>query len=218
MPPVWFSCRRSPRLRRTHVSSSVSLRCAPTTCSTQAPEEAFDTLTRIAAEVCRTDIALITLVDEARQWFKPSVGIDIGETPRDVSFCGHAIIGDDVFVVDDATKEDRFAGNPFVVAESGARMCAGAPLISAEGLAVGTLYVISDRPGHLDQAQLRMLRTLAAQVVSHLELRAVSSRLAHALEDKSEVERALRHEASHDQLTGLANRRLSSRRSNLRSR
>src|SRR4051812_26423777 len=93
------------------------------------PEEVFDDLTELAAKICDAPIALITLVDENRQWFKAKVGIDVAETSRDISFCGHAINQSELFIIPDATKDKRFAGNPLVVSDPKIRFYAGAPLV-----------------------------------------------------------------------------------------
>jgi PAS domain S-box-containing protein len=135
------------------------------------PEEAFEELVRLAATICDAPIALISLLDETRQWFKARVGMEPQETPREISFCGHAIHQPDVFIVHDAQLDPRFADNPLVTGEPRIRFYAGAPLLTPEGHALGTLCVIDRRRRVISDAQKNALRALARQVVTQLELR-----------------------------------------------
>ncbi len=141
------------------------------------PEPALDGLAALAAQICGVPIALISLVDENRQWFKARVGWDLRETPRDTSFCGHTIRQQDLFLVSDTTQDERFADNPMVSGDSGIRFYAGAPLITPEGDVLGALCVMDRVPHRLTDAEGRGLRVLAEQVMTHLELR----RQAHSL-------------------------------------
>lgn len=136
-----------------------------------ASEQAFDDLTQLAATICEVPIALISLVDEHRQWFKARVGLDAAETDRDVAFCAHAILGDEMMVVEDATLDPRFADNPLVRGELGIRFYAGAPLTVAAGLAVGTVCVVDRKPRVLSAQQLAALDIIRRTVVHLLELR-----------------------------------------------
>jgi hypothetical protein len=144
-------------------------------------EETYDDFTLIASYVCDVPIALISLVDEDRQWFKSKVGLDAEETPRDLAFCAHTIMDNQVMVVPDATLDERFSGNPLVTGDPMIRFYAGAPLITPEGHGIGTLCVIDREPRTMTVRQEQVLSALSRQVVVHLELRRVSSRLADSL-------------------------------------
>lgn len=133
-------------------------------------EPEFDALVRAAAQICGTPISLISLVDDYRQWFKANLGLEgAQETPREVAFCSHAILGDSVFQVNDATHDSRFAGNPLVVGEPGIRFYAGAPIRVMGGQAVGTLCVIDRQPRQLDAQQNYALSCLAHAAARALE-------------------------------------------------
>ena len=141
------------------------------------PEQPFDDLTALAAHICRTPIALITLVDEKRQWFKSTFGFEPRETSRDVSFCAHALTAAAPFVVPDTTGDRRFADNPFVTGGPQVRFYAAAPLRSPEGQILGTICVIDTAPRRLDTAQIAALEALSRQVMTQLELRRNARRL-----------------------------------------
>lgn len=142
-------------------------------------EERYDRLTRIAAKLLDTPIALISLVDKDRQWFKAAFGLETRETPRDVSFCAHAIHNTDVFVVPNAKKDSRFARNPLVTGDMNIRFYAGAPLIGRKGQAMGTFCVIDNKPHtSFNAAQQETLRDLADTVVDMFEMRKSLSKSA----------------------------------------
>jgi diguanylate cyclase (GGDEF)-like protein len=149
-------------------------------------EERFDRITRMARNMFEVPISLISLVDEERQWFKSRCGLDAQETPRDISFCGHAILGDDIFVVEDAAQDLRFADNPLVLGDPHIRFYAGCPLQLAGGYKMGTLCLIDRKPRQLGERERALLMDLAG-MVEH-ELAAIQL-------------------ATLDELTGITNRR-----------
>ena len=143
------------------------------------PEEAFDGLTRLVASLLEVPIAVVSLVDEHRQWFKSAVGIDASETPRDIAFCAHAIFDDQPLVIADASKDDRFADNPDVLDGLKVRAYAGIPLLTSDGQALGTLCAIDQKPRRFNDHQLGVLRELANVV--QREIRAREAELAARL-------------------------------------
>ncbi|MBD2088718.1 response regulator [Microcoleus sp. FACHB-1515] len=136
-----------------------------------APEKAFDDIARLAAYIAQTPIALVSLIDAERQWFKAKVGLATPETHRNFAFCAHTILQTDILIVPDAFADDRFADNPLVRGEPHVRFYAGVPLITSEGAALGSLCVIDHVPRQLDADQISALKTLADQVIRQLELR-----------------------------------------------
>lgn len=153
------------------------------------PEKAFDDLVLLASQICEAPIAAISLIDRNRQWFKARVGLPVQETDRDVSFCTHAIQQSDVMEVPDALRDKRFRNNPFVVAEPRIRFYTGAPLVTQEGHALGTLCVIDKKPRRLSPDQIESLRALQRQVVAQLELRRSLDELRRALDERDRAER-----------------------------
>lgn len=149
-------------------------------------EERFDRLTRIAQRLFGVPISLVSLVDEQRQWFKSCQGLDASETPRDISFCGHAVLGDEVFVVSDAREDQRFFDNPLVQGEPRIRFYAGCPLRAMDGRKLGTVCIIDRQPREFSEADSRILSDLTLMV--ERELAAIEM-------------------ATVDELTTLANRR-----------
>jgi GAF domain-containing protein len=135
------------------------------------PEAVFDDFTTLAGLVCGAPISLISLVDEDRQWFKSKTGLTLKQTSRDVSMCAHAILQKDIFIVPDTTRDRRFKDNPLVVSAPKIRFYAGAPLISPEGCALGTLCVIDKVPRQLTENQRESLRVLARIIMTQLEFR-----------------------------------------------
>ncbi len=133
-------------------------------------EQAFDDLTLLAAHICATPIAMVSLVDSNRQWFKSRVGIELTQTPRDVAFCAHAIAGNETMIVPDALADDRFARNPLVLDDPQIRFYAGSPLRISEGQAMGTLCVIDRVPRNLTRGQQDALEALSRQVIAQMEL------------------------------------------------
>lgn len=139
------------------------------------PEPIFDDITALAAQICGTPMALISLIDADRQWFKSRVGVNVQETDRAQAFCAHAILNPDgVLVVEDAAADERFLGNPLVDGDMHLRFYAGAPIVTPEGHALGTVCVLDRQQRQLDPTQLAALRTLAAHAGRLLELRWLS--------------------------------------------
>lgn len=174
----------APRIPHDELSRLTSLRALDILDTSR--EERFDRLTRLARRIFSVPIAMVSLVDEDRQWFKSSIGISARQTLRNISFCGHAILGDDIFIVEDATRDDRFYDNPLVQGEPHVRFYAGCPLRSLDGSKLGTLCLIDTQPRTFDEGDLATLRDLS-ELVEH-ELAAVQL-------------------ATMDELTQLANRR-----------
>jgi PAS domain S-box-containing protein len=145
------------------------------------PEQQFDDIASLASFICGTPIALISLIDENRQWFKSTVGMTEREMPRDISFCAHGILHTDVFVVEDAQLDERFASNPLVTGEAQFRFYAGSPLVTSDGHAIGMICVIDQVPRELEAERKKALQALARQVVALIELR-------RAIEQKNEIE------------------------------
>jgi K+-sensing histidine kinase KdpD len=157
-------------------------------------EKALDELTQLASVICGTSISLISLVDKDRQWFKSRVGLDAPETPRDIAFCSHAILQDQIFEVPDTLKDERFFDNPLVTGAPDIRFYAGAPLISENGMPIGTLCVIDTVPKELDEKQQLALNTLAKQVVSQLELRLHNRHLQRMQKDQQQIFAVMAHD------------------------
>ncbi|WP_415916068.1 diguanylate cyclase [Xanthomonas arboricola] len=158
-----------------------------------APEPVYDAFTSSAAELCGTPMALISLIDTQRQWFKSKLGMAPRETPRELSFCAHAILEpDQVMEVGDTHQDARFVGNALVTGEPQIRFYAGAPLLTSDGIALGTLCVLDRTPRRLSVAERDALQALARQVVDTIELR----RAAKLVE----------LDALRDELTGVWNR------------
>ncbi|MCB0932462.1 MAG: sensor domain-containing diguanylate cyclase [Mycobacterium sp.] len=186
------------------------------------PEQASDDFAKLASAICGTPIALITLLDDHRQWFKARVGLDVSETPRSQAFCAHAIMNpDEVMTVRDATLDERFATNPLVTGDPGIRFYAGAPLVAPTGEALGTVCVIDREPRELTEVQKEALEILAREIVSQFELRRSINALEEAALDQEKYVEML-HEYQRDMeklrsnleaqsvtdvLTGVQNRR-----------
>ena len=135
-------------------------------------EEEYDSITKVASEICQTPITVISLVDKDRQWFKSKVGLEASETAREISFCGHAINSpNDIFIVSDARKDERFHDNPLVEGNPNIVFYAGVPLVDEDGFALGTLCAIDSKPRTLTENQLAALKVLSKKAVALLTLK-----------------------------------------------
>lgn len=165
------------------------------------PEREFDDIALLASQICGTPISTIALIDESRQWFKARIGMTDRETPREHAFCAHAILDPhNTMIVADATRDERFADNPFVTGDPNIRFYAGTPLLTQDNFALGTLCVIDRIPRELNEGQLGALQALGRQVSLRMELRRTSELLKKANEE-------LQNLSLMDELTGLYNRR-----------
>ncbi len=144
------------------------------------PDQFFDDLVELASFICDVPISLITFIDEDRQWFKSKKGVNGSGSPRDIAFCAHAIMQDELLIVPDTTRDARFAHNPFVTQAPNIRFYAGAPLITPDGYALGTICVLDRQPRELTTAQTSALAALSRQVITQLELRRTVSELSKA--------------------------------------
>ena len=157
-----------------------------------APEVAFDDITKLAAYICGTPYALITLLDEDRQWFKSSVGVDAEtkQSARDIAFCGHVVYDNQALLVPDALKDERFHDNPFVTGDMAVRFYAGQPLIDDSGNTMGSLCVLDRTPREMEPAQMDALAALSRQVVAQMKLRRellAEHELAEALNESQKL-------------------------------
>jgi two-component system, NtrC family, sensor kinase len=155
------------------------------------PEPDYDDMTLMASSICEAPIALLSLIDQGRQWFKSRVGLDATETAREIAFCAHTIHGVQPLMIKDTLQDDRFSNNPLVTGAPQVRFYAGAPLINPEGLALGSLCVIDHAPRELSAEQLRMLESLARQVMRQLELRKTQLTLKTQSEELQKTARLL---------------------------
>lgn len=186
------------------------------------PEAAYDDLLTIAAGICETPMGAMSLIDGERQWFKARLGVDAEETPRDVSFCGHAILDpENVLVVENAVDDPRFVHNPLVLDDPSIRFYAGAPLLAPGGEAIGTLCVFDSKPHALSAEQLAAMRALSRQVTRMLELHRATRALRHHASERDWYEHQMQQYQAEletrnadltelsrtDALTGLPNRR-----------
>lgn len=154
-------------------------------------ERAYDELVELAAQLFGVPIAMVVFVDAKRQWFKSKVGMPTAETSREHAFCAYTILDDELFIVPDAKADARFIDNPLVSGDPNIRFYAGAPLISSQGFELGSFCLIDTKPRELDQSQRLILRTLANQVMTLLELRRTTKEMAEALKREAQLRELL---------------------------
>jgi len=154
------------------------------------PEQSFDDLVLLAAHICKVPMAMISLVDDHRQWFKSKLGLQVEETPRDISICTHTIQQGDLFIVPDTLQDPRFRENPLVVGEPHIRFYAGTPLVNDDDFALGTLCVVDREPRELDAEQKDALNALGRLALRQMELRLNLQLLKEALNDRTREEHA----------------------------
>lgn len=172
------------------------------------PEQAYDDITHLAAYICQTPIALVSLVDESRLWFKSKVGLDVNETPRTDTFCTHALLQpNDMLVVNDTLSDARFADNRLVTGAPYIRFYAGVPLVTQAGAVLGTLCLIDTQPRDLDTAAKSALFRLGRQVMAQLELRKTLLTLQRADQELNRLNMELTEQTLTDPLTQVHNRR-----------
>lgn len=172
------------------------------------PEQAYDDITQLAAYICNTPIALVTLVDASRQWFKSKVGLSIDQTPREQAFCAHALLQpEQVLLVNDALTDARFADNKLVLGPPYIRFYAGVPLVTKSGVALGSLCVIDTQPRKFDLAMTAALSCLGRQVMAQLELRLAYGQVKKAELELSRLNQQLLVQTQTDPLTQVNNRR-----------
>ena len=157
-------------------------------------EKAYDEITKIASLVCKVPISLVSIVDESRQWFKSTVGIDAKETPRNLAFCAHAILESGLFEIEDSRLDERFSDNPLVKGEPKVIFYAGIPLEIKNGLKVGTLCTIDHKPNKLNEEQKEILTCLAHQVENLLKLRLSNNKLKNTIKEKETFFANMSHE------------------------
>jgi len=154
------------------------------------PEQSFDDLVSLAAHICQVPMAMLSLVDDHRQWFKSKLGVQVRETPRENSICAHAIQQGDLFIVPDTLQDARFCENPLVTGEPHIRFYAGTPLINEDGYALGTLCVVDREPRQLDAEQKEAINALGRLALRQMELRMNLQLLKDALNDRTREEHA----------------------------
>lgn len=161
-----------------------------------ASSDDFDRFTRLAQALFGCKISLFTIIDEQRQWFKSRQGTELKETPRDISFCAHAVFNDKLLYVPDATADERFADNPMVTGEPAIRLYAGMPLHSIDGLPLGTLCIVDDIPRELNTLQLTLLRDLATLAETEIARHTLLKQTAELQQETTEQEQQLQRLAA----------------------